>query len=445
MRLYFILALWLVGFATAYSQTPEIEMATAVFAYDDEAAVVEVQLAFAAHSLRFEQEEGRFRSVVSVQLRAESEDGARVYFNDRINYTFVTADPSALVPGQQFVQQARLVMPTGEVTLELTALPEGTPIRTTVRVPDFSVRPALSDVLLASRIEQAEDPRAPFTRRGLTIIPRPDALFGQRLDRVYYFVELYGEAGNEGDRELTIQLLPGDRSTPVAGLERIEQRPVAPLDAVAGSFDIIDVPSGAYRVRVELRGDGEGVVATSERRLHIFNPGVSAAAGDPAAADFASGLSWYDDEDVLLELDLVRIMVPERERVRINRIAGMDVPGAPARAYLEEYWRDRLQERVPFLERAALVHQRYGSAHAPGHRTDRGRVLIRHGTPTRVDAQSAVQAGSPSEIWHYEALPGIGAAIFVFVDTRGTGIYRLVHGTAPGEPHHPDWERRLGR
>ena len=33
-----------------------------------------------------------------------------------------------------------------------------------------------------------------------------------------------------------------------------------------------------------------------------------------------------------------------------------------------------------------------------------------------------------------------GEAIFVFVDERGYGQYRLVHSTARGELQYPEWE-----
>jgi GWxTD domain-containing protein len=65
--------------------------------------------------------------------------------------------------------------------------------------------------------------------------------------------------------------------------------------------------------------------------------------------------------------------------------------------------------------------------------TDRGRVYIKYGPPDDIERVSSSAEEKASEVWHY------GRYEFIFRDSNGLGVYRLVHSTYPGEVYNPDW------
>lgn len=90
-------------------------------------------------------------------------------------------------------------------------------------------------------------------------------------------------------------------------------------------------------------------------------------------------------------------------------------PGTPENEYKDEHYR-----RIAF----ANAHFRSG---IPGWKTDRGRVYIEFGPPDEIESHpSGEKETHPFEQWLYHHVEGLGDHILVeFVDTKGTGDYRL--------------------
>jgi GWxTD domain-containing protein len=86
-------------------------------------------------------------------------------------------------------------------------------------------------------------------------------------------------------------------------------------------------------------------------------------------------------------------------------------PDRSGNEYLEEI-QSRMQMaarlfREPFLR--------------PGWRTDRGRILLKFGPPSRRTLRGGGFEGPPTEIWEYD----VTNRVFVFVDERGSGEFWL--------------------
>lgn len=91
-------------------------------------------------------------------------------------------------------------------------------------------------------------------------------------------------------------------------------------------------------------------------------------------------------------------------------------PGAPNK-FKEEHYR-----------RIAYTNSHFASG-MPGWKTDRGHIYILYGPPDELEAHP--QAAVPKEEWLYQNMPGAGKnSIFTFVDSSGSGDYRL----SPGAP-----------
>jgi GWxTD domain-containing protein len=86
-------------------------------------------------------------------------------------------------------------------------------------------------------------------------------------------------------------------------------------------------------------------------------------------------------------------------------------PGTP-----ENEFRDSIQQR---MEAAATLFVE--PFRKPGWRTDRGRTLIRFGTPDRRSVRTGDFEGPASELWEYDS----PRRLFFFVDERGSGEFWL--------------------
>jgi GWxTD domain-containing protein len=76
-----------------------------------------------------------------------------------------------------------------------------------------------------------------------------------------------------------------------------------------------------------------------------------------------------------------------------------------------------------FVDRVTQATNRFGGV-VPGWRSDRGRILIQHGTPERTERVFDQVTRTDTEIWYYDQRN----MSYVFQDPEGFGNYRLTGG-----------------
>jgi len=138
----------------------------------------------------------------------------------------------------------------------------------------------------------------------------------------------------------------------------------------------------------------------------------------------------------------VRYLITEEERSVYDRLTTLE----ERERFIEEFWRRRDPDpqtsenefREEFYRRIAYANENFGAGMA-GWLTDRGRIYVLYGPPTRRDPypmggryqKAANQGGDtittfPFEIWEYDYIPGIGQDLTIeFVDRSGSGLYTL--------------------
>ncbi|MFT5370466.1 MAG: GWxTD domain-containing protein, partial [Candidatus Latescibacterota bacterium] len=111
--------------------------------------------------------------------------------------------------------------------------------------------------------------------------------------------------------------------------------------------------------------------------------------------------------------------------------------------FLRQFWKGQdptpstpVNERlIQHLQRMTYVETNFSRTNTEEPiDTDRGRVYITYGPPDEIERDASSSEGKPSEIWHY------GRNQFIFRDSNGLGVYRLVHSTYPGEVYNPEWQ-----
>jgi GWxTD domain-containing protein len=117
--------------------------------------------------------------------------------------------------------------------------------------------------------------------------------------------------------------------------------------------------------------------------------------------------------------------------------ARLDEPGRAA--YYRQFWSGSPEDLAAF-ERRCRDTGRFSYMGREGWRTDRGRVLIRHGEPEDVERFPFTTTRAPYEIWNY--YEGTRAT-FVFADMNANGDFRQVYSTVPGEVSFPNWEELI--
>lgn len=446
----------------------QVDLDQAVFAFDENQSLVELYLAFEAATLTFEAAESGFRARLPVDVTIQRASSATLQGSptesvwvDSLNLSFVIADTSGLAPGQQFVHQIRTTVPPGEYEVLIFVGGDAVSGRTDVTlrrevvVPDYadSEEVELSDVTLASEIRRAESRDEPFYKNGLVVRPNANQLFGTGLNHIFFYAEAYNLdqlAPIESEYTVFAYIAEANLPQPLADLQRRTARPLRSPDVVVGSFDLAKLPSGSYFLRVALLNSKNEALVERSRKFYVFNPGVERAAIAGVDEDFEN--SRYANmpvEEVEKAIEHIQIVATDAEKRRVRGIADLD----ERRRFLMEFWFKRdpnlntpvneFQEQ--FYQRLQYANDRYKSSFQEGWETDRGRALIKYGSPVDVEMHLYDRDTVPYEIWSYNNIPGEGQAIFVFADRDGYGLFELIHSSVSGERKMGNWMAELRR
>ena len=463
-----ILLLGTVGTTTCRAQDLplDVDLDYATFLYDETASVLEFYLSVGAEKLDYELTEGRYLATLPLDLvlrpvANSAPPGASIepVLEENLIFRFAAFDTSALLPGQFFVEQLRTAVPAGEYTLDATfPATSGRPevkVALDVVVPNYTTSESVmvSGITLASHITQAGegDSANPFYKNGLLITPNPKGLYGEGQDHIFYYMECYGLPEKITDEEYTLLVFLSESNLPqpMSGYQERTVRRVRHPDVLIGSFDISELPTGSYFLRIALLDENNQALAEQSKKLFVLNPNVERPV---RAVDEGYERSLYavmSEEEVEDNLAHARVIATQSELSRIGRLSDLE----SKRSYLARFWQVRDTDSDPasngarreFYERLRYVADRYDTPFEDVWETDRARVLLKYGYPSDVDPRPFDQQLVPHEIWAFDNIPGQGTSLFIFADREGLGRFDLIHSTVTGEISEPNWQQLLQR
>jgi len=190
-------------------------------------------------------------------------------------------------------------------------------------------------------------------------------------------------------------------------------------------------PKGANGVWTPLVA-GAVLIATAAVALAAWPPEppqqTSAAAQRPMSRSESSPYErWLNQEVVYI--------IGDEERTAFQKLTTDEQRDK----FIEQFWERRNPNPGSPENLFKEVHYRritYANEHfatsRPGWQTDRGHMYIVYGPPDEIESHAKEELSRyPREIWTYRHLQGIGDNVSVtFVDSTGTGDYRLAPGNA---------------
>jgi len=158
----------------------------------------------------------------------------------------------------------------------------------------------------------------------------------------------------------------------------------------------------------------------------------------PVSSRDSIELDIMKDSDVLLEYDQVYITLDKKEQ---DKYTGLILAGK--REFLKRYWTEQeaKQEnsRETFKQNINRINSEFSTKNTEGWKTDRGRIILKLGSPSKRDIETYNNEYSDHEIWTYFT----GNYTFVFADSHGLGDFKLVHSDYPGEKSDPNWQTKI--
>jgi GWxTD domain-containing protein len=185
--------------------------------------------------------------------------------------------------------------------------------------------------------------------------------------------------------------------------------------ASALGVSVDGVKPGEYSLAVELADLAAGQSVVGERPLRIG----SADAGQPGKFVKLDNLT---EREQRYSREIQHLATP-REMAYYKALSD-----SGKEAYLAWFWsRHNLTE---FSRRMEAAEARFHTQKTSGVKTDRGRVYVKYGEPDAIEQKVIETDIRPREYWHYYT----NGYVFVFIDIRGDGNFRLAWTNAKEEP-----------
>ena len=441
----------------------QVDVDHAAFAYEEASSLVELYLAFEAASLSYELTEQGFMATLPVGLEVFrstqatiSGTSADAVWSDNVDLSFVIPDTTGLAEGQHFVHQVRTAIPPGEYELRVS-IPEdlnlgrqSLSIKRDMVVPNYanSSLVHVSDITLASSIVQSSDKDDAFYKNGMVIRPNANQLFGSGLNTLFYYSEVYNltaDISNNGKYTVFSYIADANLPQPMVDYQKRSQRTLRSPDVVVGTFNVKDLPSGSYFLRIAILGENNESIAEQSRKFFVYNPDVSRNTNVISEEESfeRSQYARMTEEEIDRMVEHTDIIASDGERRRIKGIRDLD----ERRRYFQNFWTVRDPEpntsineyQEQFYALIQYANDRYTNSFSEGWKTDRGRALVKYGAPTSIDPHTFSTSYHPYETWTYNNIPGEGQALFVFADLQEFGSYELIHSTVSGERKLSNW------
>ena len=411
---------------------------------------VETGLMILGSKLNTQQDEnGKLSVAVEVLLLFKNSKGIVAYDKYRLNKSDIdSSDLKSLA----LIDKKRFALEEGAYSFQAIVKDANNPKDSTFvnelhTISRDNKSPSFSDIQLIESHKRSSDQSSVFVKNGLFMTPQVITFFPRTLDKMAFYTELYHSKDHLGENEplLITYNVRMQKNSQIAnslnGFKKIQSAEVIPFFA---EFNISQLPSGNYFLRVEARNKDNELICRKELNFQRENPAVDRAPEDLVAdRSFVEG---FDLPSIKYQLNsFIPIANADEAKQITSLLRNGELP--VMKRYFLQFWLDRdpvdpYYAWYAYTEKVKRVNAEFTTNLLYGFETDRGRVYLQYGPPNQI-LEAARQAGTnPYEIWHYYNKVGNqNSAKFIFLNRDLIGNnYELIHSTALGEIKNDQWQ-----
>jgi GWxTD domain-containing protein len=156
----------------------------------------------------------------------------------------------------------------------------------------------------------------------------------------------------------------------------------------------------------------------------------------------------YDANTLKRNMQALTPLATPLEEAVIDNIAD-NINDTLKRNFFYNFWLERDAKNPEgawkeYVNKLNYVAKQYGGGGMQGYKTDRGRIYLKYGVPTKTESAQNEKNARPYEVWQYDNIPGSTNIVFLFMNfnTYGNNML-LLHSTHPDEIFNPNWEQLL--
>lgn len=310
----------------------------------------------------------------------------------------------------------------------------------------------LSDIQLIESYSKSETPTI-LTKSGYNLVPYVSNYYPENMNKLSFYTEVYNSKRVFGPDEkflINYFIESYENNTVMSDYYRYSKQVSNEANVLLSSFDITNLPSGNYNLKVEVKDKNNNIVTYKKVFFQRSAPFIGHKLDDLSAINiegtFVSKISTIDS--VAEYIRSLRPISSESEKTFAeNQFKSKDI--VKMKQYLLGFWlkRNAISPETAFLaynKEVAKANKMFATQIKKGYDTERGRVFLQYGAPDTRNEITNEPNSYPYEIWHYQKAKGQTNRRFVFYNTDlASNDYYLLYSDARGEPSDPNWRMRL--
>jgi len=442
----------ILGFAIpASAGNPTAYLNFASFSTPTGKCFFETYLSVVGNSLKFVKS-GKDKYVAKAHVTISFKQGDSLVSSANFNVVSPEVSDSSNKPN--FIDVHRFWLPKGNYTLVFTLDDPNDASHKTITMKQAVYSGYRSDTVVISDPEflssfSQSNNLGPYNKCGYTMIPYVFQHYPQSVNKLCFYCEIYN----------TIKFIPREKFKIVYSIQSDESLSLDQSSNFTSSAEqdadtvvpfmaqvpIGNLPTGSYNLLVSVIDMNNHVMAKRRYSFTKDNPGVKSTHIPPGFAVYMSNRDTLEES--------IRCLAPiskNNEQGYVMSDSLNWVPMPELKRWFYYFWQSRdslhpLEAWQKYLGDVIKVNNTFNMPNLKGYRTDRGRIYLQYGPPNIRDVEKMNPVTYPHEIWEYYKLPdGEIDTKFVFYSTAvETNNYVLLHSTATGEIHNPQWQSAL--
>ena len=357
-----------------------------------------------------------------------------------------------------FVDMKRYLLENGDYELEVSIEDLNTEDNARSFSSTFSVNYSgntaeQSDIQLLTAFRRSKTD-GPFVKNGYFMEPLPFNFMDYNAARLIFYSEIYG-AATYLDEKFTVryfleELRSSGKGSPI--LVGNQQYASKAINVILIQKDISNLPSGNYRLNVEIRNEADELVSFKHIDFQRSNPYLNLENSEAALNDQAAAfINQLSKEELRFSLKAIAPVISQTEVVVLNMVIENEDDIEAQKRYLFSFWArenptNPEQAYTDYMEVARAVDNKYRSGFGYGFEMDRGYIYLKYGQPDDMVYVDTEPSAPPYEIWIYYNFPKTKQTNVKFLfynPSLAHNDFILLHSTARGEKNNPQWQIEL--
>lgn len=409
---------------------------------------LEIQLQFVGYSLNYKSLEEGIQSTAAVQLQLISKE------NDTISDTYLLNSPvfrDSIIDDFYDIRRIKLLPGSYEFSLVIQDINKMDNIiraKQTIEVHDLQNKASISSIEIAE-YAYPDSLEGTFQKSGFYIIPRISNYYPTQFNKLPVYLEVYNLHLLAKDSIVGIKQTLTDVENKLeidnyTTFNRLKNNAVSPIFK---TIDLTLLPSGKYALNYALVNRKMESAVVESYVFERTNDFMDSMQADNVVLDPAFQLSMREDSVLFFLESLIPIAKPAEVKNIIATIKTKD--SALMRKHIQAFWKYTAPNNfydawLKYKSQVLLVEREYANNFQEGFETDRGRVYLKYGTPSTINARETSPTEYPYEIWIYDKIGAFSNKRFVFYNPDlVNNAYRLLHSDMLGELRNPAWQQTL--